>query len=93
MPGNSIHIPGIGFHMPGIFIHITSEFLFTSLRNPYPHVPEYALPNSRYALRTISLLSERKNDPVARYGVLAASCTMNGCVVCAALWGIAWILG
>src|SRR6516162_3971872 len=54
MPGIFIHIPRIGFHMPGIFIHIRSEFLFTSLRNPYPHAPEYAigaLPRQPYAHR------------------------------------------
>jgi hypothetical protein len=30
-------------HIPGIRIHIRPEFLFTSLRNPYSHRPEYAV--------------------------------------------------
>jgi antitoxin VapB len=30
-------------HIPGIRIHILPESLFTSLRNPYSHGPEYAL--------------------------------------------------
>jgi hypothetical protein len=37
-----IHIPGIFIHIPGIRIHILPESLFTSLRNPYSHRPEYA---------------------------------------------------
>jgi hypothetical protein len=35
-------MPGIFIHIPGIGIHILPEFLFTSLRNPYSHAPEYA---------------------------------------------------
>jgi hypothetical protein len=42
IPGTVIHMPGIFIHIPGIGIHILPEFLFTSLRNPYPHAPEYA---------------------------------------------------
>lgn len=41
IPGTVIHMPGIFIHIPGIGIHILPEFLFTSLRNPYPHAPEY----------------------------------------------------
>src|SRR5215475_7114916 len=41
-PGTVIHMPGIRIHIPGIDIHILPEFLFTSLRNPYSHAPEYA---------------------------------------------------
>ena len=37
-----IHMPGIFIHIPGIRIHILPESLFTSLRNPHPHAPEYA---------------------------------------------------
>src|SRR5215469_7411815 len=42
IPGTVIPMPGILIHMPGIAIHILPEFLFLSLRNPYPHAPEYA---------------------------------------------------
>jgi hypothetical protein len=37
-----IPIPGIFIHIAGIRIHIRPESLFTSLRNPYSHRPEYA---------------------------------------------------
>src|SRR5215831_7505350 len=37
-----IHITGIFIHIAGIRIHIRPECLFTSLRNPYSHRPEYA---------------------------------------------------
>lgn len=37
-----IHITGIFIHIAGIRIHIRPESLFTSLRNPYSHRPEYA---------------------------------------------------
>lgn len=37
-----IHITGIFIHIAGIPIHIRPESLFTSLRNPYSHRPEYA---------------------------------------------------
>jgi hypothetical protein len=37
-----IHITGIFIHIAGILIHIRPESLFTSLRNPYSHRPEYA---------------------------------------------------
>ena len=39
-----IHITGIFIHIAGIRIHIRPESLFTSLRNPYSHRPEYASP-------------------------------------------------
>jgi hypothetical protein len=37
-----IHITGIFIHIAGIRIHIRPESIFTSLRNPYSHRPEYA---------------------------------------------------
>ena len=50
IPGTVIHMPGIFIHIPGIGIHILPEFLFTSLRNPYSHAPEYAQysPDGKY---------------------------------------------
>jgi hypothetical protein len=42
-----IPIPGIFIHIAGIRIHIRPESLFTSLRNPYSHRPEYALSADR----------------------------------------------
>jgi hypothetical protein len=41
--GSDYSHAGISIHIPGIRIHILLESLFSSFRNLYSHVPEYAL--------------------------------------------------
>jgi hypothetical protein len=62
-----IHIPGIFIHIPGIRIHILPESLFTSLRNPYSHRPEYA------AKQEAEPLASQLKDEDKRFRALAAS--------------------
>ena len=67
-----IHITGIFIHIAGIRIHIRPESLFTSLRNPYSHRPEYAaqiqrvlaIPGKRYDRIQIHFLSRAELDAI-----------------------------